>query len=253
MTAWDRVYWMELPHMYAAWLPAERLSPHLNCLPCRWSSPYSRSLIRVRPAPGSSIMILSRIRRSKAPKRSQLLPTVQTPALSDSQKIRIRKSRAGEAVPTYGLLSKMVESGLLVQHPNNRMRFLHPVLNGYLSGQAIGDNDADATLLAQPDWDGRNLSLHYLAARGDADAVADILLKEFRYSPPHHGLPRGTLVERCSQRGPMEGKGLQCIIEHPSGRGPAQRLACAGHGSFCCQQGSRRCSPLPSTAWLPVF
>ena len=105
-------------------------------------------------------------------------PDGTSPALTDSQKIRIRKSRAGEALPTYGLLSKMVDSGLLVQHQNNRMRFLHPVLNGYLSGQAIGDNDADTTLLALPEWDGRNLSLHYLAARGDASAVADILLKE---------------------------------------------------------------------------
>jgi len=98
--------------------------------------------------------------------------------LTESQKIRIKKSRAGEAVPTYGLLSKMVESGLLVSHQNNKMRFLHPVLNGYLSGQAIGDNDADTTLLAQPDWDGKTLSLHYLAARGDASAVADIMLKQ---------------------------------------------------------------------------
>jgi HEAT repeat protein len=72
----------------------------------------------------------------------------------------------------------MVESGLLVSHPNNKMRFLHPVFNGYLSGPAIGDNDADTTLLAQPDWDGKTLSLRYLAARGDAAAVADILLKE---------------------------------------------------------------------------
>lgn len=98
--------------------------------------------------------------------------------LTDSQKIRIKKSRAGEAVPTHGLLSKMVESGLLVSHSNSKMRFLHPVLNGYLAGQAIGDNDADTTLLALPDWDGKTLSLRYLAARGDASAVADILLKE---------------------------------------------------------------------------
>jgi HEAT repeat protein len=98
--------------------------------------------------------------------------------LTESQKIRIKKSKAGEAVPTYGLLSKMVDSGLLVSHLNNKMRFLHPVLNGYLSGQAIGDNDADTTLLAQPDWDGKNLSLRYLAARGDASAVADIMLKQ---------------------------------------------------------------------------
>lgn len=97
---------------------------------------------------------------------------------TDSQKIRIKKSKAGEVVPTFGLLSKMVESGLLISHPNNRMRFLHPVLNGYLAGQAIGDNDADTTLLAQPEWNGKTLSLRYLAARGDATAVADILLKE---------------------------------------------------------------------------
>ncbi len=107
-----------------------------------------------------------------------LSPDGELIPLTDSQKIRIRKSRAGEAIPTYGLLSKMVDSGLLVQHPNNRMRFLHPVLNGYLSGQAIGDNNGDATLLAQPEWDGKTLSLHYLAARGDASTVADILLKQ---------------------------------------------------------------------------
>jgi len=98
--------------------------------------------------------------------------------LTDTQKIKIKKSRAGSAVPSHGLLSKMVESGLLVSHNNEKMRFLHPVLNGYLAGQAVGDNDADTTLLAQPDWDGKAVTLHYLAARGDASAVADILLKQ---------------------------------------------------------------------------
>lgn len=102
----------------------------------------------------------------------------EDPALSDSQKIRLKKSKVTEAVPAYGLLSKMVESGLLISHSNNKMRFLHPVLNGYLAGQAIGDHDADTTLLALPDWDGKTISLRYLATRGDASAVADILVKE---------------------------------------------------------------------------
>jgi len=102
---------------------------------------------------------------------------IDTAKLSDSQKIRIKKSRARSAVPSYGLLSKMVDSGLLVSHPNEKMRFLHPVFNGYLAGQAIGDNESDVTLLAQPEWDGKTLALQYLAARGDASAVADILLK----------------------------------------------------------------------------
>ncbi|HET9911565.1 MAG TPA: HEAT repeat domain-containing protein [Anaerolineales bacterium] len=98
--------------------------------------------------------------------------------LTDSQKIKIKKSKAKEAAPSYGLLSKMVDSGLLVSHLNNRMRFLHPILNGYLAGQAIGDNHADATLLALPDWDGKTVSLRYLAARSDATSAADTLLKE---------------------------------------------------------------------------
>src|SRR5574341_111627 len=98
--------------------------------------------------------------------------------LTDSQKIRIKRSRAGDALTSYGLLSKMVESGLLVAHPYNRMRFLHPVFNGYLAGQAIGDNNAYATLLAQPDWDGKTFSFRYLAARRNASTVANIMLKE---------------------------------------------------------------------------
>ena len=97
---------------------------------------------------------------------------------TDSQKIRIKKSQAGTAKASYGLLSKMVESGLLMSHPNEKMRFIHPVFNGYLAGQAVGDNESDTTLLAQPDWDGKTLALRYLAARGDASAVADILLSD---------------------------------------------------------------------------
>jgi HEAT repeat protein len=71
----------------------------------------------------------------------------------------------------------MVDSGLLVSYSNNKMRFLHPIFNGYLAGPAIGDNDAHTSLLAQPDWHGKMLSLRYLAARGDASAVAEVMLK----------------------------------------------------------------------------
>jgi hypothetical protein len=98
-------------------------------------------------------------------------------ALTDSQKIKLKKSKAGE-VPSSGLLGKLVESGLLISYPNNKMRFMHPVLNGYLAGQAIGDNEADVKLTAQPDWDGKTLAMHYLAARSDASGIAEYLLKE---------------------------------------------------------------------------
>jgi HEAT repeat protein len=98
--------------------------------------------------------------------------------LTESQKIRIKKSQKSEAVAASGLLGKLVESGLLVSHSGNRMRFLHPVLNGYLAGQAIGDNGAHISLLAQSEWGGKMTSLRYLAARGDASAIVDVMLKE---------------------------------------------------------------------------
>jgi HEAT repeat protein len=105
-------------------------------------------------------------------------------ASTDSQKIKLKKSKAGEA-PSTGLLGKLVESGLLVSHSNNKLRFLHPVLNGYLAGQAVGDNEADVTLAAQADWSGKTIAMHYLAARGDASAIADYMLKESTL--PLHG------------------------------------------------------------------
>ena len=132
--------------------------------------------------------------------------------LTDSQKIRIKKSKAGEAVPTYGLLSKMVDSGLLVSHANSKMRFLHPVLNGYLSGQAIGENDADATLLAQPDWDGKDLSLRYLAARGDASAVADILLKQSDIPLHSQALTVARWLRDAPKAAPWRGKAFASLV-----------------------------------------
>ena len=134
------------------------------------------------------------------------------PALTDSQKIRIKRSKSGEATPSHGLLSKMVESGLLIAHSNNKMRFLHPVLNGYLAGQAIGDNDADATLLALPDWDGKTVSLRYLAARGDASAVADMMLKESDLPLHRQGLEVGRWLRDAPREAAWRSKAFASLL-----------------------------------------
>lgn len=136
----------------------------------------------------------------------------EDPALSDSQKIRIKRSKASEAVPSYGLLSKLVESGLLISHQNNRMRFLHPVLNGYLAGQAIGDNDADTTLLALPDWDGKTISLRYLAARADASAVADIMLKESDLPLHSHSFAVARWLRDAPKEGSWRSKAFASLL-----------------------------------------
>ncbi|RJP52391.1 MAG: NACHT domain-containing protein [Anaerolineaceae bacterium] len=87
------------------------------------------------------------------------------------------KKEATVQSPSSGLLGKMSTSGLLFTHPNNRMRFLHPVLGGYLAGRALTAYKADEKLLGQPNWGGKLLAMRYLAAQGDATRLVDELLK----------------------------------------------------------------------------
>jgi HEAT repeat protein len=132
-------------------------------------------------------------------------------ALTDSQKIRLKKSKAGE-VPSTGLLGKLVESGLLVSHSNNKLRFLHPVLNGYLAGQAIGDHEADVTLAGQPDWDGKTLAMYYLAARSDASGLADYLLKESALPLHSHTFTVAHWLRDVPRQAPWRAKAFASLL-----------------------------------------
>ena len=89
-----------------------------------------------------------------------------------------RGKRKEKASATAGLLAKLTESGLLIAHRENAMRFVHPVFGGYLAGRALSDHAAAETLLKQPAWSGKTLTMHYLAAQGDASPLAEALLEE---------------------------------------------------------------------------
>lgn len=95
-----------------------------------------------------------------------------------------QKAKASAIPATSGVLNKMAESGLLVAHPHHRMRFLHPVLGGFLAGRALTGFNAVDALLAQPDWSGKFLAMRYLAAFGDANELADAMLEQD--TPPLH-------------------------------------------------------------------
>ncbi|MCQ3937773.1 MAG: hypothetical protein DPW18_12095 [Chloroflexi bacterium] len=84
------------------------------------------------------------------------------------------------STPSSGLLGKMASSGLLVSHPNNRMRFLHPVFAGYLAGQALTNYNAEETLLEQHDWLGKHLAMRYFSVHGDASKLVQSLLEYSR-------------------------------------------------------------------------
>jgi HEAT repeat protein len=152
-------------------------------------------------------------------------------ALTDSQKIRLKKSRAGE-VPSTGLLGKLVESGLLVSHSNNKLRFLHPVLNGYLAGQAIGDHEADVTLAGQPDWDGKTLAMHYLAARGDASGLADYMLKESGLPLHSHTFTVAHWLRDVPKQAPWRAKAFASLLNILQAEGQPISLRAQAMGAF---------------------
>jgi HEAT repeat protein len=58
------------------------------------------------------------------------------------------------------------------------MRFLHPVLGGYLAGRALAGINMDEALLEQPDWAGKFLAMRYLAAHGDGSGLANAMLRQ---------------------------------------------------------------------------
>ena len=100
---------------------------------------------------------------------------------------RKKKTENVVATPTSGLLGKMASSGLLVTHPNNKMRFAHPVFAGYLAGRALMNYNAEEAILNQPDWSGKYLAMRYFAAHGDASKLVQSLL-EFSRLPMHRPL-----------------------------------------------------------------
>lgn len=89
--------------------------------------------------------------------------------------------------PTPGLLGKMASSGLVIAHANNKMRFVHPVIGGFLAGRALAGLKADETLLNQPDWAGKILAMRYLASNGDVSGLVTHML-EWSRLPMHRPL-----------------------------------------------------------------
>jgi len=71
----------------------------------------------------------------------------------------------------------MAESGLLTQHRNNQMRFVHPIFCGYLAGKALA-NYKPEVVLEQPPWIGKYLAMQFLAAQGDASFLFNALVSQ---------------------------------------------------------------------------
>ncbi len=103
--------------------------------------------------------------------------TASEEGAEESEGKKQKKTKVVAPKPTFGLLSQMASSGLLISHPGDRMRFVHPVIGGYLAGHALTGYNAAETLLNQPDWSGKYLAINYLAAVGDVSKFVERMLE----------------------------------------------------------------------------
>ena len=115
------------------------------------------------------------------------------------------------AAPTQSLLSKMAQSGLLSTHRDVYMRFTHPVFSGYLAGRGLSNYTIDDRLLEQPAWSGKTLAMRYLAVKGDASKLVDILLKKQDYILRRELLQMGNWLRDSSRKSPWRGKLLTTL------------------------------------------
>jgi hypothetical protein len=117
----------------------------------------------------------------------------------------------GRVTPTPGLLGRLAGSGLLVAFPQNRMRFVHPVIGGLLAGRALRGYKAEETLLDQPDWIGKLLTMRYFAAHADVASLVDRML-EWSRLPMHRPLLTAARWLRDAPRNVVWRSGLMTAL-----------------------------------------
>ncbi len=134
-------------------------------------------------------------------------PEEKTPARKD------KKTSHGAAAPTPGLLGSLAATGLVIAHPNNKMRFAHPVLAGFLAGRALSAYKAEDNLLNQTDWIGKLLAMHYLACHGDATMIAKNLLEWSRLPMHRPMLAAARWLRDAPRSAPWRGKVMSALAD----------------------------------------
>ena len=123
------------------------------------------------------------------------------------------EEKTEKVAPTLNLINKMAESGLLSTHRTVHMRFTHPVFSGYLAGRGLSSYATDDRLIQQPTWSGRTISMHYIAAKGDASKLVSALLASPDPVLERNLLMMGKWLRDAPRKSPWRGKVLTSLAK----------------------------------------
>ncbi|MEJ5225930.1 MAG: HEAT repeat domain-containing protein, partial [Anaerolineales bacterium] len=177
------------------------------------------------------------------------------PAAAEAGKKDAKKKGAQQAVipQRANLISKMTSSGLLQGHrENNRVRFAHPVLSGYLAGLGVARYNQAAPLAQQPAWTGRLLTGRYLAAFGDPTPLVESLLSQNDPMFARPQLAAARLLRDAPRQAAWRGKVIAPLVQllqnpnHPLGLRAQAMAALVSSGDPAVAALLRQLAALPS-------
>ena len=105
---------------------------------------------------------------------------------AETQTQTLPASQERIAVPR--VLAGLLERGILRSQPGGRLRMAHSLLLGYLAANYFQASDQTISLLNQPEWPGKHLTLKYLARRLDLSDWLDEIAPPPAIDTLQHGL-----------------------------------------------------------------
>ena len=126
---------------------------------------------------------------------------VSTPVQDNIAVPNPEKPASSHAVSASQLVSTLLGNGLLVSYGGSQVAFSHPYFMGYLAGASIAEDDDQATILDQPEWMGKDITLGFISAFVNFTEFIESLIEKSGKNPIHHELFR---IARWMQIAPLE-------------------------------------------------
>ncbi|MEW5872607.1 MAG: HEAT repeat domain-containing protein [Chloroflexota bacterium] len=107
-----------------------------------------------------------------------------------------------DLVKAPGAMPDLLASGLMIARATEQVSFAHPMLAGYLAGQALAqDSSSCSQFLTQPDWTGKLLALQHAALQNGQTTFVEDMLDEENIDPLLSGM---FAAARWLQRAPAQ-------------------------------------------------
>lgn len=126
------------------------------------------------------------------------------------------KEKPEKVLKKRELLEIITESGLLIKHRNNQMRFAHPIFAGYLAGKNLSNYSIDERLTKQPLWSGKKLSMRYFAINGTDSNVSSLVETLLHTSDPileRNLILMGNWLKETPRKNTWRGKVLTALAK----------------------------------------